>query len=332
MRSNKGMIIRADGGLGIGMGHIMRTLVLADYLKEYLNITYICDEDYKDGIDYLKHRGYPVFAYKKDELLKHMLKREESSILTDSYRLDNDYIKSVRQTFKVVGYMDDNALFPYEADYVINQNFGAEVTSYEVSNECELLLGSHYLLLRCEFRKQLESSVKDAAREIMITVGGSDPYNVLDKILSTIYDMPFHFHVVIGITFPYENDVRNKYKDIKNIRFYKQPDIEKLMRKCDMAVSSCGSTLYELGVCGVQTIGVSVADNQVPLAERMAKQGMIEYLGSINTLNKNVIRQSITTLAHDKVKREHMKKLNEQMLNKDGVKVAAAKILSKMGI
>lgn len=332
MINNKGMIIRADGGLSIGMGHIMRTLVLADYLREYLKITYICDEKYKEGIDYLKYRGYPVFAYKKDELLEQMLKREESSILTDSYLLDTNYIKRVRQNFNVVGYMDDNALFPYEADYVINQNFGAEATAYEVSSECELLLGSHYLLLRSEFTKEHQKFDKDDVREIMITVGGSDHYNILDRILSMIYDMPFHFHVVIGLAFPYEKDVINKYKDIKNISFYKQPDMEKLMRKCDMAVSSCGSTLYELGVCGVKTIGLSVADNQVPLAERMARQGMIDYLGSIDTLNKEAIRESITTLAQDKAKREQMKKLNGQMLNKDGVKVVGAKILSKMGI
>ena len=332
MKSSKGMIIRADGGLSIGMGHIMRTLVLADYLKQYLNIVYLCDEDYKEGIEYLKYREYPVFAYRKDELLHYMLKREESSILTDSYQIDTSYIKKIRQTFKVVGYMDDNALFPYEADYVINQNFGAEDIPYRASKECDLLLGSHYLLLRSEFRNGHERHVKDVAKEIMVTVGGSDPCNILDKILGRVYDMDFHFHVVIGIAFPYENEIKSKYEHLNNINFYKQPDMAKLMRKCDMAITSCGSTLYELGICTTSAIGISVADNQISLAERMNAQGLIVYLGTIDTLNKDILRKNIITLAHDKVKREHMKKLNEQMLNKDGAAVTVSKILSKMEI
>lgn len=332
MKNCKGMIIRADGGLGIGMGHIMRTLVLAEYLKEYVNITYVCDQDYEEGVYYLKHRGYSVLAYKKDELLRHILRREECSILTDSYRIDEDYIKKVRQAFQVVGYMDDNALFPYEADYVINQNFGAEHITYKVSGECMLLLGSRYLLLRSEFRKPQERLVKDIAEDIMITVGGSDLWNVLDKILSMIYDMPFHFHVVIGLAFPYEEQVRSKYKDIKNITFYKQPDMEKLMRRCDMAISSCGSTLYELGVCGVPTVGISIADNQEPLAERMNKQGLILYLGRVEALNKEFLRETVMNIAQDKGKREQMKILNEEMLNKNGVEEIAAKIFAKMKI
>lgn len=48
------------------------------------------------------------------------------------------------------------------------------------------------------------------------------------------------------------------------------------MEKCDVAISACGSTLYELAVCGVPTIGIIIADNQIGICEKLNNMGVIK--------------------------------------------------------
>ncbi|MBY6829020.1 UDP-2,4-diacetamido-2,4,6-trideoxy-beta-L-altropyranose hydrolase, partial [Clostridium botulinum] len=55
--------IRAEGGFQIGMGHIMRTLILAKGLAKTNDVFYICKVDtplsskYRPGIDKVKFEG-----------------------------------------------------------------------------------------------------------------------------------------------------------------------------------------------------------------------------------------------------------------------------------
>lgn len=331
MANKQRMIIRADGGAGIGMGHVMRTLVLADFLKQYVDVTYVCNKHYIGGIQFLRQKGYEVLSFSEDKLLEELISIEAVCLLTDNYKIDKDYLNEVRKYFKIVGYIDDNALLSYEADFVLNQNFGAQRIDYNVNNDCELLLGSEYLLVRETFRNAPVKIVQNKVKQVLITVGGSDDLNLTSKLLQMVWDMDFKFDIVVGPIFPYEQDLIRKYGDSKNIMIHKQPEMASLMINCDIAISSCGSTLYELGLLGIPTIGISVADNQIPLASRMCKDGLIEYLGEINIVEQGLLRRRLLELANDNKKRKNMNRLNQEMLNKHGVELVAKRILDKMG-
>lgn len=331
MANKHRMIIRADGGTGIGMGHIMRTLVLADLLKQHVDIIYVCNKDYITGIQFLREKGYDVLSFMKDNLLEELISIEAACLLTDNYEIDQDYVSKVRNHFKVVGYIDDNALLTYEADFILNQNFGAQYIDYNVNNDCELFLGSEYLLVREAFRNKSIKTVRNGVKQVLITVGGSDDLNLMSKLLQMVWDMDFKFNIVVGPMFPYEQDMIIKYGGLKNIVIHKQPDMTILMLECDMAISSCGSTLYELGLLGIPTIGISIADNQIPLANRMHSEGLIEYVGEINTLKAGILRENLLELAKDYGKRNTMNRLNQEMFNARGAERAAKRIYNMMG-
>jgi spore coat polysaccharide biosynthesis predicted glycosyltransferase SpsG len=88
-------------------------------------------------------------------------------------------------------------------------------------------------------------------------------------------------HVVIGPSFKHYDEL--KKNENERIRFYFNPKMSVLMTKCDIAISSCGSTLYELAACGTPTIGIVIVDNQLMAAEYMSKSGSIIY-SDINDL------------------------------------------------
>ena len=55
------------------------------------------------------------------------------------------------------------------------------------------------------------------------------------------------------------------------------------MKKCDLAISAGGSTLYELCACGTPTIQYTLADNQLGAARAFSEQGLIPWAGDIRT-------------------------------------------------
>lgn len=311
------IIIRADGGKGIGMGHLMRTSVLAKELLKTQEVFYICDWNYKEGKDFLESQGFNVIL--SENPLETLLLYSADCILTDSYRINDYYIHKVRDKFNFVGYIDDNILLKYEADFIINQNFGAEKLDYSQCIVKDLLLGTQYLLLREEFRKEIDHRPIQQVQHILLTVGGSDLYNYAGKLLNFIYDLPFIFHVVIGPIFPYKEQLIKAYRNTKNVIFESEPKMSELIKKCDLAISSCGSTLYELGVMGIPIMGYVLADNQQEGAIRMSKAGLIEYIGTIDDITKQTLRNSLLKLSQNQTQRANMLTQYQAIFNPFGV-------------
>lgn len=319
------IIIRADGGNGIGMGHLMRTSVLADELLKSDEVIYVCSDAYKEGITFLKNKGYQVIE--TPDVVNTLLSLSADCIVTDNYAIDEEYIDKIRAHFDVVGYIDDNALLPYKADFIVNQNYKAEEVSYEVNASCKMLLGSRYLLVRDEFRSMKQVTIHQDVKRILLTVGGSDNWNYTDLLLGELVEhINCTFHVVIGPVFPYKEELMKKYSEYQNVVFEITPRMSEVVNKCDIAISSSGSTLYELGLLGVPTIAIIVADNQIGLATRMHQDELINCLGEIKAITGEQLRAELVSLMQDITRRQEMQIKNRAALNANGVVSIAANI------
>lgn len=313
------VLIRADGSKEIGMGHIMRTSTIAEELKEYAEIEYASLEGCQQGIDYIRNKGYKVNIIKQESALDDLKKIKANLIITDNYSIDKKYISQIKKTFKLVGYIDDDNNKSFEADFIINQNFNSEKLKYKVNKDCRLFLGSRYVLLREEFRNLTPIAIKNYVENVFITVGGGDPNNWMNIILEEVCTVDINYHVIIGPGFPHEKELISKYKGCQNIIFYQNKPIGEIMHQCDLAISTCGSTLYELGSMGIPVIGISVADNQIPIARRMQEAGHIKYLGDMRYGLNMSIKHTMNQLIKDTKEREEMCKKNILSINSNGV-------------
>lgn len=318
--------IRADGGRYIGMGHIMRTLVLAKEFKSRgCEVFYACrvdkplSEKYNAGIEKIKLEGFEVVEIEENKLKEHIKSINADCIITDSYCVDEEYFNILKKKFKVSGCLDDENICEYfNVDFLINQNPYAEALNYKVSSCTKMLLGTKYVILRDEFRNIKEKNISKYIKDIMITVGGSDNNNLSEKIIKNFKNLEeYNFHLVIGSGFIYKDELK-KYEN-NNVKLYENAIMSKLMEKCDVAISSCGTTLYELAACGTPTIGIVVADNQVMAAETMDRLGIIKY-ESIENLDK-------TLKAFTKEKRKEMSSIAMQLVDVNGYKNIVDNIL-----
>src|SRR5471030_2452428 len=273
------VFIRADGGNNIGIGHIMRMLVLAKELSKNNKVIFICkssemsdnfgagnieeriltcnvgNDKFKVGIEKVRENGFEILFIREKYLIEDIIdlqnKYKADLIITDSYDVDEEYFNKLKSHFMLSGYVDDVNKYKMNVDFLINQNINAMDMDYRtnVNHDTKLFLGTKYCMLRDEFRENYnKKQTKEKVKDLFLTLGGMDERNNTLKILKQILNFNINIHVVIGSAFK-ENLVDKLYNlsNINsNIKVYENANMSVLMKKCDIAISACGSTLYEL--------------------------------------------------------------------------------------
>ncbi|AOR22917.1 UDP-2,4-diacetamido-2,4,6-trideoxy-beta-L-altropyranose hydrolase [Clostridium taeniosporum] len=320
--------IRADGGLQIGMGHIMRSLVLAKELKKNNNdVFYVCKqssllpEKYEAGINKVKEQGFDVIIINEGDIFAELSKIQADCLITDSYDVNEEYFNIIKKYFKFTGYIDDMNLYYFNVDFIINQNIGAEEWKYKVNKGTKLLLGTDYTMLREEFRRVKDKFIDERIHNIMITVGASDFNGITNKICDYLKELHFKFHVIVGPCFTKENiyELMKLSEKNKNIELHFHADMIKIMNECDICISACGSTLYELASCGIPTIGLIVADNQKKIGEKLNQLKVIKNLGFYQKISKKKLCETIKDLDRNIEKRQEMSKKSMEIVDGKGV-------------
>ncbi|EPY2300867.1 putative transmembrane anchored protein [Clostridium sporogenes] len=317
--------IRADGGSQIGMGHIMRTLVLAKELAKTNDVFYICkigkplSSKYKSGIDKVKAEGFDIVTINENNIINDLRNIVADCLITDSYDVNEEYFNLTKDMFKITGYIDDMNLYCFNVDFIINQNIGAEEYFYKANKDTKLFLGTNYTMLREEFRKNPNKNIKKEVQNIMITVGGADPNGITNTICDYVKDLELKFYIVIGPSFKEENiEKLVKLKILKdNINLYFNCNMIEIMNECDIAISACGSTLYELSACRVPALGLIIADNQEKIAHKMHEEGLIYNLGWYKYLTKDIVLDNIKKIS--KLDNRQIIINNQKIINKNGV-------------
>ena len=103
-----------------------------------------------------------------------------------------------------------------------------------------------------------------------------------------------------------------------NVKLYFNANMSKLMSNSDLAISACGSTLYELAACGIPTIGIIVAENQERLGKIMHDRGMVYNLGWSSKLEAKIVKNVVEMICRDYKYRHEMIE-NQKCIDKYGV-------------
>ena len=153
-------------------------------------------------------------------------------------------------------------------------------------------MGTDYLLLREEFKNLPEIEVRDKVHNILITVGGYDTRNLTPKIIKALNSIDFdeiddqyidnenlHIDIVIGPSFDnIDQIVTEVEKSSLDISLnFNVKKMSKLMIKSEIAISSGGSTLYELAATKTPALVMLQAENQIRVAEKLDGKSAVSY-------------------------------------------------------
>lgn len=345
---------RVDGGKSIGMGHIMRCLSLAnEFRKKGVEVYFI--SKYYEGIEKIEENKFytvklpcddidssKIFDYGDNQTLDEealkiveiLKKYDISTLIVDSYNVSEKYLLKLKENLKILTYIDDINSFSYPVDILVNGNSFAIDVEYKKYFESEkLLLGSKYNLIRSEFKNLPKRKISKEVRSIMITTGGSDPDGVLIKtvreILKDDYFNNISLNLVVGSGFSNKEEIYLLGEENKYIRIYENPSsISEIMLNSDIAISSGGSTLYELCSCGTPTLAFIYADNQLPLVEKLSNSGYVVDMGWYND-DLNLL-YNLKGLMKDFSKRIEMSVKGQELVDGNGASRVADAIIESM--
>lgn len=320
--------IRADGSSHIGMGHIMRCLVIC---KEFIrrNIETIFLVKYDEKVIEILNTNKIKYEIVKSENLKDEAKivcdciknLKLDAVLIDSYWISNKYLKEIYNHTNLLISIDDNNLYDYPSHIILNANIYAKDINYKLINpKTKLLLGCKYVILRGEFIEESPIIIKDKVKNILVTMGGSDINNYTPTVLESISKTDNQINVIVGPQFQNIEVIKDIALNNKNINLiYNPKSVKDIMKKNDIAISAAGTTTYELAVLGIPTILICQADNQENIVRKTNDLKMMINLGNFKNVKKEDIYNSLLYLINNKSKREDMSKRCIENVGRRGV-------------
>ncbi len=328
------ILIRADANERIGAGHIMRCLSIgaafARYGMEFLFIT----ADHK-GDALLDQNGVNHICLETDwadmetelPLMKKIIKEKNPSLLlVDSYRVTEKYFNELVPFIKTA-YMDDLNQIRWNVETLINYNIYSVVFDYSYYEGTRLLLGPKYAPLREEFRSLPRHDVGEI-KHVMVSAGGADPEGITEKIIREVCpDWPeVKFHFIVGALNPRINEIKALKKE-NIILHINEKNMSVLMRKCDIAISAAGTTLYELCAAGIPSIIFTLADNQLTAAKQFSEKGIMVNLGDCRSNDRFIasLKDRLKDLMDDPGERKSLSINMQKLVDGQGAdRIAAA--------
>lgn len=235
-------------------------------------------------------------------------------LVVDHYWRDEQFEKICRPWAKRIMVIDDLADRKHKCDLLLDQTLGREPNAYQslVPDECRLLMGAQYTLLRPEFAaargKALERRQTSRLIErILVTLGASDPDNVTSVVLDGIGQsgVEAHIEVVMGRNAPHIAKVQEHMARLPQpATLHEAPtNMAELMGRADIAIGAAGTTSWERCCLGLPTLMVVTADNQSFVAEQLERAGAAASLGSAQGLTAATVRDALDSLLRDEDRR-----------------------------
>ena len=281
------VFLRADAGLEIGYGHFIRTLALADMLKDVYDCTFFTQNpsEYqrKEVEKVCELVSLPADDSKFNRFLDYL--SGEEIVVLDNYFFSTDYQKAIKAKGCKLVCIDDIHDKHFVADAIINHAPGAEPAQYSREDYTRLCLGPEYLLLRKEFREATHSytSFKEKMN-VYVCFGGSDELNFTQKACEIILNhAPKHIDVVVGGGYSYYDKLKEFAKD-KDVSIYRNASPSQmvgLLQESCLAVVPDSMVFFEACCLRRPIISGYDCDNQRFISQYNQKNNLSCDLGDL---------------------------------------------------
>ena len=338
------MALRADANAEIGAGHFMRCLTLAKACIDRGALPFFFTTTTSPGLREQAAaagvklsdigQGDPDLVIR--ELLNWVRDHQGAWMVLDGYDFDDTLQSDIARAGGKLMVIDDYMRLPdYHADLLLDQNFGAEDRRYPVAEGCRTLLGPDYALVRPEFVAARLEARRHPARavRVLVTLGAADPGDHTSLVIDALVriGMPaLDVTVVIGAAnsrtlSAREHAEKAGFRVLSDVR-----DMARLMAEADLAVSSSGTTLWELCCMGLPTITLVIAENQRPAAVALAQAGVTVNLGWHEDVSAAEISEAVRTLCLSPERRLRMTEAGQTLVDGRGVERVVDEMLCEV--
>lgn len=275
---------RADASGTIGYGHFIRTLALADMLKDNFDCTFFtCHPTPYQVSEMDKVCPYVTLQEEilYEEFLSHL--QGDEIVVLDNYFFDTDYQCDIKQKGCCLVCIDDMHNKHYVADVVINHG-QTNPALFDVESYTKLCLGFDWALLRKPFLEtaKKEHIPSDRIEKVAVCFGGSDIHDITGYFVNQALQLCTVSSVtaVVGDAYtphtPQKGDNRLVYRSCLTAQ-----EMADFFCNSDLVICSASSVCIEALACDAKVAVGWYVDNQADFYNLLLSNDWAIGLGNI---------------------------------------------------
>lgn len=304
---------RCDGGLNIGLGHIVGSIRLAKLLAKEKGIgaEFILRND-PASLSLIREAG---FAYEIietdihpeddiDFLLQKSIASDWSGIVVNFCKDDLDryssYFHKIKKDNIPLIFMDNPVPSSYHlGDLLLNALPHPDYEGYQPDKHPACFDGLDYFISQSE--DTVDRIISKLPLRILITMGGADPLNTTSTVLKALELVKYqgYVDVILGMACPHESSIRKQLQDstLKGAVEVNVSDLPERMQKADLGFSALGLTTYEMACSKLPSCIITANELNSIVAEKYAKDyGCADYLGFAPDLTVDQIAKQVAKI------------------------------------
>ena len=326
------IVFRVDGGAEIGMGHVYRSLAIADELCSIssADVQFLMSADHPEGVKRVSGAGYTVRVLSNggvNAIVDAIQEYSPNIVVNDRPFLEKEYLEALSRlgasTVNLVDTLEDIEK-PAEITSMIIATLRVDQLELE-----DFYGGPEYAILRESFAGAAKP-VRADARQVVISFGGSDPQGLTLKVLRAL-DSPeimkseLGVKAVLGPAFSYGQELRELLP-----RLHYQPmllenveHMAEILSEADLVFCAGGMTVYEIAALGVPGLVMCQNAREVRRMEHFSRSGSIEHLGLGTELEEKRITQAAEALLANETRRRAMSESGQKLVDARGAQRVA---------
>ena len=299
--------IRADGNSEIGLGHVIRSLALAEMLKEAFDCIFVT----RFLTDYIHTEAGKVCSeiIKLPESDDHFnaflsLLSGNEIVVLDNYFFTTDNQQKIKSKGCQLVCIDDMHDKHFVADVVINHSSTANKKQYSMESYTQLCLGMEYALLRKPFREEIKVTNSQEIKQInsiFVCFGGADCLNLTEKTIEVLLQKNNIKRVfaVIGDANIHAEKLKNDFKDnpmVSILTNLSSEEMVRVLKETDLAIVPSSSVLLEVFSIGIPIITGFYAKNQEEGSNFIVKQGLATGVDLVSEKYPELLSTTLDTI------------------------------------
>jgi len=307
------IVIRADGGTSMGMGHIVRCLALAEMLKDDFLIFFAIqqpDESTRKLIEAvtIQIEEMPITTdYAAEAIAFTNTLTKEEIVILDGYHFNTEYQQAIKNKGCTLVCIDDLHAWHQLADVVINHAEGIDKSMYSAEPYTKFCLGLDFVLLRQPFL-QIKSETRKihSVKKIFISMGAADINNITQKFTEALIHTQGieEIHLMLGAINPHLSKLEQLIEENKKVKIVKHfnisaSELADLLRQCDVSICPASSISLESCAIGIGLISGHTANNQLGILSGLIKHKAAINFGDFNSLSFDEIKDKLNGVVQE---------------------------------
>lgn len=317
------VLMRFDAGMGIGLGHLVRSLAVAvELINRGCAVTVATRTTSPEFLARITDVGAGILPLQPgferamlgreawdsrrqledaEQVVAHAPPGGWDAVVVDHYCLSDPWETSLRGCTRRIIAIDDLANRTHAVDVLVDQNWYGEQSAGRymalVEPGTTMLLGPRFALLHNAYRdyRVRRASVRNPPQRVLVNFGGTDAAGQTAQALRALRHFPaLDVTVVLGTESAVSPEVSEAIEASGAQLRTALPHLAEVLSSADLAIGASGTATWERICLAVPALVTTVSAAHSGVTRAFAESGMLTWLGNADQVGEAEYRGALS--------------------------------------